>query len=50
MIAVEFVNTEVVLKESDWVYRGPLIDEDHVLAVSMCLSPGETKDACVRIS
>ena len=50
MIAVEFVNTEMVLKKGDWIYRSPLIDEDHVLAVSMCLSPGETKDACVRIS
>ena len=49
MVAEDFVDVEVVFKQGDRIDGCTLVDENEVLAVLVRLSPGKTKDACVRV-
>ena len=49
MVAEDFVDVEVVFKQGDRIDGCTLVDENDVLAVLVRLSPGKTKDACIRV-
>ena len=49
MMAVDSFDVNMILEESNWIYRGSLVYKDHVLSMSVGLSPRETENAGVWI-
>ena len=49
MVTEDLVDAEVVFKQGDRIDGCTLADENDVLAVLVRLSPGKTKDACIRV-